>query len=42
MSVPCFGLKPNWLSVVAKSGEMHDNMYNFEILTINQPKTFRI
>jgi len=26
MSVPCFGLKPNWLSVVAKSGEMHDKM----------------
>jgi len=21
--VPCFGLKPNWLSVVAKSGEIH-------------------
>ena len=26
MSVPCLGLKPNWLSVVAKSGEMHDKM----------------
>ena len=26
MSVPCFGLKPNWLSVVVKSGEMHDKM----------------
>jgi len=23
MSVSCFGKKPNWLSVVAKSGEMH-------------------
>ena len=22
MSVPCFALKPNWLSVVAKSREM--------------------
>jgi len=26
MSVSCFGLKPNWLSVVAKSGEIHDKM----------------
>ena len=26
MSVPCFGLKPNWLSVVAKNGEMQDKM----------------
>jgi len=23
MPEPCFGLKPNWLSVVAKSGEIH-------------------
>jgi len=26
MSVPCFGLKPNWLSVVAKRGEMQEKM----------------
>jgi len=25
MSVPCFDLNPNWLSVVPKSGKMHDN-----------------
>ena len=31
MSVPCFGLKPNWLSVVDNNGEMQDKIqYNVQ------------
>jgi len=30
MPVPCFDLKPNWLSVVAKSGEMHDKQLGYD------------
>jgi len=26
MSVPCFGLKPSWLSVVDNNGEMQDKI----------------
>jgi len=34
LSVPCFGLKPNWLSVVATNGGMQDKMESSNNLQI--------